>query len=653
MLKSHDASQEIDALNKCQGHERIVQLEEKMEDDRYTYLVFELLNGGELFSRIRDHNLLTEATAKLYFRQLVEGVQYIHQKNFVHRDLKPENIMFVDRQEDSQLKIIDFGYARRKNSEETLKCFTLDYAAPESLKKGTTNQSRDYWSLGVILYTMLIGHTPFMPENVNKHHDEEKYRLRLKENINKATYNTKCSAWTEISKEAKDLISGLLKHKESERLNLLDVLSHSWLNPSENRPNKTAYNWKEEDVLICIDDESSEDDCVKHDKEMRSKKVWSNDSSGISSTGLVISGNEGSSLSNDEVSEDPIDTAEPIENLESLPSEIQINSQNALLTKQMLKTFDDSTEAQNDSEATVTNSLPLDKSVNNASSPNDSDADDSKEFLGFKDVILFDIGHWEQLMKEQKADDVKSYSPPIQCKLRRDETSNVKNTEGIRKRQNKIIERSRRSRVQPSRCNGKAEPAQQPVIIVTTIEPSEDQMENIGKQEPKINARKRKAAGSVRSSVRVKNRAVPMKPEPIEQKAVIATVIATDEDLPESSETRNPCETKDNKSEPRGEQAVKAITSTSCLPSASRETRARGIRRKADKEIAEVRRPKVYRMTANIKSEHTELSPVRIITEQVTPSAILEAREYLPREPIRKFTFREYREQILRNLNQM
>jgi ribosomal protein S6 kinase alpha-5 len=225
----HDASQEIAALEKCQGHDNIVEVVENLEDNRYKYIVFELLGGGELFQRIRHCNHFMEPLARFHFRQLVNAVEFMHHQNVVHRDLKPENIMFVDHNENSLLKIVDFGFARRRTSEETPPYFTLDYAAPESLSKGTTKESRDMWSLGAILYTMLCGNTPFMPKNIDKQRDEKNYRFKLTENIKQGAFNRDCPHWENLSVNAKDLIASLLRVNESDRLTLEEVLEHPWM----------------------------------------------------------------------------------------------------------------------------------------------------------------------------------------------------------------------------------------------------------------------------------------------------------------------------------------------------------------------------------------------------------------------------------------
>lgn len=90
-----DASSEIEMLNQCKGHPNIVTIIETFQDELHTYIVTELLQGGELLERIRKKNLFTESEAGFIFRGLVSAVHYMHSKNIVHRDLKPEVCSFT------------------------------------------------------------------------------------------------------------------------------------------------------------------------------------------------------------------------------------------------------------------------------------------------------------------------------------------------------------------------------------------------------------------------------------------------------------------------------------------------------------------------------------------------------------------------------
>lgn len=234
MNLDHDASHEIQALKRCQGHQNIVKLIDTKKDDHFTYVVCELLDGDELFSRIRKNGYLEEDVARDYLHQICAAVRFMHSKNIVHRDLKPENIKFVRNSKDSNqetLKILDFGFAHLESRQELPPCFTLDYAAPESLVKGSTKKSRDMWSIGVILYTMLIGNTPFVPERELS--DERSYRQKVTEKIRKGEFNKNVPRWKKISQKAQDLISKLLTVDEKRRMKMSELTSNSWAYPKE------------------------------------------------------------------------------------------------------------------------------------------------------------------------------------------------------------------------------------------------------------------------------------------------------------------------------------------------------------------------------------------------------------------------------------
>ncbi|CAL4143131.1 unnamed protein product, partial [Meganyctiphanes norvegica] len=230
-----DAQQEINLLRACQGHPNIVTFQEVFYDEAHTYIVLELLDGGELLRRIRQQQCFTEAEAATIMRSLVSAVHYMHKKGIVHRDLKPENLIFKDGCTDSAIKVVDFGFARMVpdgDSDSCMKtpCFTLHYAAPEVLRQavhqGTSqgyDKTCDWWSLGVIMYTMLSGRAPFQSQSKND--TNEDIIARIKE----GNFNMSGPEWVSVSSQAKKIIKGLLTVDASRRLSINELLKHEWL----------------------------------------------------------------------------------------------------------------------------------------------------------------------------------------------------------------------------------------------------------------------------------------------------------------------------------------------------------------------------------------------------------------------------------------
>lgn len=128
------------------------------ESDKYIHLVFEYLEGGELFERIKSRGLYQEKDAINVMRNLLSALDYLHQNNIVHRDLKPENLILAEKDNDYNLKIADFGLASFINKEKGellfLRCGSPGYVAPELLEDKGYYQKADIFSAGVILYVM-------------------------------------------------------------------------------------------------------------------------------------------------------------------------------------------------------------------------------------------------------------------------------------------------------------------------------------------------------------------------------------------------------------------------------------------------------------------------------------------------------------------
>ncbi|XP_078516179.1 ribosomal protein S6 kinase alpha-5 isoform X2 [Lissotriton helveticus] len=224
-----NTQKEVAALKLCEGHPNIVKLYEIYHDQLHTFLIMELLKGGELLERIRKKKHFSETEASCIMRKLVSAVSHMHDVGVVHRDLKPENLLFTDENDNSQIKIIDFGFARLKPQDnQPLKtpCFTLHYAAPELLSHSGYDESCDLWSLGVILYTMLSGQVPFqcLEKSLTCTSAEE-----IMKNIKKGDFSFEGEAWRNVSLEAKDLIKGLLTVDPNKRIKMNSLRYNEWL----------------------------------------------------------------------------------------------------------------------------------------------------------------------------------------------------------------------------------------------------------------------------------------------------------------------------------------------------------------------------------------------------------------------------------------
>lgn len=163
------------------------------------FLVMNFMKGGELFTHLRQSTRFDESRARFYGAQILSALAHLHSESYIYRDLKPENVLL---DEEGNIQLTDFGLAKKIDLQmaETM-CGTPEYMAPEVIDPQPYGKSADYWSLGIIIYEMLVGLTPFYNHNQNimyvliKEGD-----LRFPDKV------------IQLSPEAKDLISKLL-HK--------------------------------------------------------------------------------------------------------------------------------------------------------------------------------------------------------------------------------------------------------------------------------------------------------------------------------------------------------------------------------------------------------------------------------------------------------
>jgi len=188
-------------------------------------VVMECMEGGELFSRIQEKQAFNEREAAELMKDICLAVKFLHDMNIAHRDLKPENLLYSTKDQYGLLKLTDFGFAKETHLQNTLQtpCYTPYYVAPEVLGPERYDKSCDIWSLGVIMYILLCGFPPFYSNHGLAISPGMKQRIRI------GKYEFPDPEWTKVSKDAKDLIKGMLKTNPQERLAIDDVIRNKWI----------------------------------------------------------------------------------------------------------------------------------------------------------------------------------------------------------------------------------------------------------------------------------------------------------------------------------------------------------------------------------------------------------------------------------------
>ncbi|KAL2299139.1 hypothetical protein Nmel_014757 [Mimus melanotis] len=163
LVKPHQKekmSMEI-AIHRSLSHRHVVGFQGFFEDDDFVYVVLELCRRRSLLELHKRRKALSEPEVRYYLRQTILGCQYLHSHRVIHRDLKLGNLFLSD---DMEVKIGDFGLATRVEYDGERKktlCGTPNYIAPEVLGKKGHSFEVDIWSIGCIMYTLLVGRPPF------------------------------------------------------------------------------------------------------------------------------------------------------------------------------------------------------------------------------------------------------------------------------------------------------------------------------------------------------------------------------------------------------------------------------------------------------------------------------------------------------------
>ena len=181
----------------------------------------EFVKGGELYKHLSDVRRFSEDRAKFYTVQIVLALGYLHESKVVYRDLKPENILMS---QDGYIRLADFGLAKMLGEEIANSfCGTPEYLSPEMILGTGHDHTLDWWTLGILLYEMVVGIPPFYHPNKHKmYYMIQKAGLKWPQPERHGF---------EISAPLQDLINKLLCKDKTKRLGLNgkdEILSHPW-----------------------------------------------------------------------------------------------------------------------------------------------------------------------------------------------------------------------------------------------------------------------------------------------------------------------------------------------------------------------------------------------------------------------------------------
>lgn len=200
-IKSSFVKKEIE-IHSSISHPYIVPLKCYKETPSNYQIVMDLAKNGSLYSKLKKmNNGFSEESAFKYFTQTCSAIYFLHKNRLSHRDIKPENLLL---DENNNIKLCDFSWCTKIDPKKPFNdfCGTYEYMAPEIIKKDLYDEKVDVWALGVLLYELLHGKSPFAPINLNL--SDKVSTQMLYDNILQNNYKIKDS----VSTPAFNLIKG-------------------------------------------------------------------------------------------------------------------------------------------------------------------------------------------------------------------------------------------------------------------------------------------------------------------------------------------------------------------------------------------------------------------------------------------------------------
>ena len=217
---------EISCLKQLKEYPHFVRLLDVFDEVERTYLIMEEMMGGDLLDKLAEIEVYPESAARKVSRTLLEAISFCHKRRIAHRDIKPENILLVKEDDISQVKLADFGCAKRwkRPNEMVTLCGSPQYVAPEVVGEQRAegegyNAQCDLWSCGVVIFILLGGYAPFESEDEHE----------LLDLICNADYEFDEEYWDDVSQQPKCLITQLLQVNPKKRWTARQALNSPWL----------------------------------------------------------------------------------------------------------------------------------------------------------------------------------------------------------------------------------------------------------------------------------------------------------------------------------------------------------------------------------------------------------------------------------------
>ncbi|CAF3987599.1 unnamed protein product [Rotaria sp. Silwood2] len=218
-LISHERALHEYALVSSIRHDSIIRVFHFIETNSFSIIISELISGGRLFDYLCLQSIIIEHNIAKYMRQLLDGLNYLHNCKIVHLDIQPENLLI--NIEYDQIKLCDFGDSIRLSNMKYIHRMSgnIEFAAPELINGNIpVHYKTDIWSFGVILYTLLSGLSPFLDET-----DEQTCA-----NIINIDYNFPESQFPYAFQSAKELIQTIFVREPSNRPSASECLMNEW-----------------------------------------------------------------------------------------------------------------------------------------------------------------------------------------------------------------------------------------------------------------------------------------------------------------------------------------------------------------------------------------------------------------------------------------